>query len=257
MIKKAERARQSADDLVARPDAADDLPGVRELRFLSYELLSVQPGTHGTSVVDVGCGAGRAVAEPAERGATAAGVDPDERMIGVAGGGRPDGDYRIADACALPFADASLDGYRADEVFHEPADPERTSAEARHVLTPGGRIVLIGQDRDSFVIDSDDPALTRTLVHARADLTHGPRAAGRAGRRRLRARCHHARPDGRMDHRATYPSRRRPTVSGPADVRGRRDSAPARREATASTRPRGVPGAGRRRRTDRGNPVKG
>jgi hypothetical protein len=42
---------------------------------------------------------------------------------------------------------------------------------------PGGRIVLVGQDWDTFVIDSDDPALTRTIVHARADRVTAPRAA--------------------------------------------------------------------------------
>ncbi|MFC9757307.1 hypothetical protein [Streptomyces sp. NPDC056921] len=37
--------------------------------------------------------------------------------------------------------------------------------------------MLLGQDWDTIVIDSADPALTRTVVHARADLTAGPRAA--------------------------------------------------------------------------------
>jgi hypothetical protein len=49
-------------------------------------------------------------------------------------------------------------------------------AEARRVLCPGGRIVLVGQDWDAIMIDSDDAALTRTIVHARADLLGTPRA---------------------------------------------------------------------------------
>ena len=47
------------------------------------------------------------------------------------------------------------------------------------MLAPGGRIVLIGQDRDTFIIDADDEALTRTIVHARADTVPAPRAARR------------------------------------------------------------------------------
>ncbi|MFE9169754.1 methyltransferase domain-containing protein [Streptomyces kebangsaanensis] len=176
MTRETHRTRQSPDDLIALLDAADRLPVSEELRFLSCDLLGAGPGT---SVVDVGCGAGRAVAELAERDVQAVGVDPSERVIAVARGRWPEADFRIAGAYELPLPDASVDGYRADKVFHELAEPERALAEARRVLVPGGRIVLVGQDWDTFVIDSDDPALTRTIVHVRADLTVGPRAARR------------------------------------------------------------------------------
>ncbi|MFI6588087.1 methyltransferase domain-containing protein [Embleya sp. NPDC050493] len=176
MTRETEQTPPSTDHLIARLDAADRLPGAQELRSLSYDLLGAGPGT---SVVDVGCGAGRAVAELAERDVRAVGVDPNERMIAVARGRWPEADFRIAGAYELPLPDASMDGYRADKVFHELAEPERALAEARRVLTPGGRIVLFGQDWDSFVIDSDDPALTRTIVHARAEMTTSPRAARR------------------------------------------------------------------------------
>ena len=117
--------------------------------------------------------------EYGEQRAAAVGVDPSERMIAVARGRWPEADFRMAGAYALPLPDASADGYRADKVFHELTQPERALTEALRVLAPGGRIVLVGQDWDTCVIDSDDPALTRTLVHARADLTVGPRAARR------------------------------------------------------------------------------
>ena len=48
----------------------------------------------GTSAVDVGCGAGRAVAGLVERGVTAVGVDPGERMIAVARARWPEADFR-------------------------------------------------------------------------------------------------------------------------------------------------------------------
>jgi len=50
-------------------------------------------------------------------------------------------------------------------------------AEARRVLVPGGRIALLGQDWDTLVIDSDQPELTRRIVHARADTIPHPRIA--------------------------------------------------------------------------------
>ncbi|MFF4576358.1 methyltransferase domain-containing protein [Streptomyces sp. NPDC001410] len=174
MTRETEPTQQSTDELIALLDAADALPAARELRALSYELIGAEAGT---SVVDVGCGAGRAVAELGEHGVKAVGVDPDERMIEIARDRRPGGDFRVAGAYGLPLADASVDGYRADKVFHLLEQPERALAEALRVLVAGGRIVLIGQDWDTFVIDSDDPALTRSIVHARADLLAGPRAA--------------------------------------------------------------------------------
>ncbi|KPC71768.1 methyltransferase domain-containing protein [Streptomyces sp. NPDC006349] len=175
-MSKEPENEQGPDELIALLDAVDMLPGASELRHRSYELLHLVPGE---TVVDVGCGAGRAVAELAETGLTAIGVDPDERMVEVARQRWSGTDFRMADAYRLPFADATVDGYRSDKVFHELAQPSRALGEAQRILAPGGRIVLVGQDWDTFVIDSDDPVLTRTIVHARADLVRGPQTARR------------------------------------------------------------------------------
>ncbi|MFC4908721.1 methyltransferase domain-containing protein [Actinomadura gamaensis] len=171
------RTSDETDALIRLLDIGDNLPGASELRARSYQLLGIEPDA---AVVDVGCGSGRAVAEMAERGARAVGVDSDQRMITVAGQRWPAGGFRLADAYKLPFADGALQGYRAEKVFHVLDDPGRAVREARRVLAPGGRIVLIGQDWDTFIIDSDDPALTRTIVHARADLVRSPRVVRRS-----------------------------------------------------------------------------
>ncbi|MFP3961788.1 methyltransferase domain-containing protein [Actinomadura fulvescens] len=155
-------------------DAVDAAPGVAELRARSYELLAPAPDA---LVVDVGCGAGRAVTELTGRGVRAVGLDLSEQMIAAARHRFPDGDFRLGTAYELPFEDGEVTGYRAEKVFHTLDEPARALAEARRVLAPGGRIVLVGQDWDTFVIDSDDPRLTRTIVHARADLVTSPRIA--------------------------------------------------------------------------------
>ncbi|MET8144302.1 methyltransferase domain-containing protein [Sphaerisporangium sp. NPDC005288] len=166
----------SVESLIKMLDAADSLPGVARLRARSYELLRPAPGA---AVVDVGCGTGRAVAEMSDGGARAIGVDVSEQMVTVAKRRRPDLDVRLGGAYALPLEDGEVVGYRADKVYHALDDPARALAEATRVLAPGGRVVLMGQDWDTFVIDSDDSALTRTIVHARADVVPSPRAARR------------------------------------------------------------------------------
>ncbi len=153
-------------------DAFDDLPQVRNLREHTYEAL-------GDTIVDVGCGSGRAVGELAARGVRAIGIDLDPAMIEVAIERWPIGRFHVGDATALPLDDGAVTGYRADKVLHTLAEPELAVAEARRVLARNGRAVLIGQDWDTFVIDSDDPELTRTLVHARADGMANPRVARR------------------------------------------------------------------------------
>ncbi|MEU4540617.1 methyltransferase domain-containing protein [Streptosporangium sp. NPDC023825] len=158
--------------LLTMLDAFDDLPQARNLREHSYQAL-------GDTVVDVGCGSGRAVGELAARGVRAIGVDLDSAMIETATGRWPAGEFHVADATELPLDDGSVTGFRADKVLHVLAEPERAVAEARRVLVVNGRAVLVGQDWDTFVIDSDDPGLTRTLVHARADGMPNPRVARR------------------------------------------------------------------------------
>lgn len=162
--------------LLALLDAADAQPATVQLRERSYELLG---DLTGRTVVDVGCGGGRAVAELAERGARAIGVDLDPEMIAVARERWPAGEFHVGDACELPLETGSVAGYRADKVLHMLDDPVRAVAEARRVLAPDGRAVLLGSDWDTIAIDSDEPETTRRLVHAKADSFPSPRVARR------------------------------------------------------------------------------
>lgn len=199
--------------LIAVLDVVDDLPGASEVRERTYQLLGPAPGE---CVVDVGCGTGRAVGEMHRCGVHAVGVDIDETMLAVARERWPVSPFRLADAYELPFADSAVQGYRADKLYHALDDPGRALAEARRVLAPGGRIVLAGQDWDAFVIDSDQPAVTRILVAARADALPAPRVA-RAYRNVL---LDHGFADVSVEvHTAVFTdSRLLPVVSGLADA---------------------------------------
>ncbi|MBB6035549.1 methyltransferase domain-containing protein [Phytomonospora endophytica] len=164
----------STETLIHLLDRAETLPGAAELRTRTYELLRLRSGAR---VVDIGCGGGRAVAELGARWADVVGIDADPRMVAAARARHHTADIRQGDATALPFADGELDGYRADKVFHELPDPAVAVTEAHRVLTPGGRVVLAGQDWHALAIDSDHPGLTTRVVHARANAIIAPRAA--------------------------------------------------------------------------------
>lgn len=151
-------------------DAFDDRPQAADLRTRSYRGL-------GDTVVDVGCGGGRAVGELAGLGRKAIGIDLDPEMVDLATRRWPGAEFHVGDATALPLEDGSVTGYRADKVLHVLDDPAAALTEATRVLRPGGRAVLTGQDWDAIVIDSADPVRTRALVHARADALPSPRAA--------------------------------------------------------------------------------
>jgi ubiquinone/menaquinone biosynthesis C-methylase UbiE len=167
-------AHIDTDTPIRALDAAERMPAAARLRARSYQLLRLPPGA---TAIDVGCGTARAVAELAEHGARAIGVDLDPAMLAAARSRFPGIDVRAADAADLPLGDGQAHGYRADKVYHVLPDPNAALAEARRVLAPGGRIALLGQDWDTLVIDSDQPELTRRIVHARADTIPHPRIA--------------------------------------------------------------------------------
>lgn len=167
-------AHTATDSLIRQLDAAEETPGAARMRARSYQLLRLPAAA---TVVDVGCGTGRAVADLAELAAHSVGVDADPDMLAVARHRFPGIDVRAADATELPLADGQAHGYLADKVYHILPDPQAALAEARRVLAPAGRIVLAGQDWDTIVIDSGQPELTRRIVRARADTVPHPRIA--------------------------------------------------------------------------------
>jgi SAM-dependent methyltransferase len=167
-------------------DRVDALPDVAAYRARSYKPF----GATGC-VVDVGCGTGTAARELANRVERVVGVDASEAMIEVArkrSGGRPDVRFEVGDALALPFRDATVDGYRAERLFQHLANPAAALSEARRVLRPGGRIAIIDQDWDTLIFATDDIETTRRVsagdgrLYCRWDRRAEPRGAARRGR---------------------------------------------------------------------------
>jgi SAM-dependent methyltransferase len=151
----------------------EERSGAAELRAASYRLLGLK---RGATCVDVGCGAGYAVAELARKGLKVTGVDADPDAIEAARERAPGAMFHVAHSDDLPLEDGSMDGYRAMRLFHLLEDPVPTIAEARRVLRPGGRIVVGGRDYGFVMITSSDQDLTDVIRLGLESHTVSPRA---------------------------------------------------------------------------------
>jgi len=147
-------------------DLVERRPDVVVRRQRSYELLDAGPAK---TIVDVGCGTGTAVRELATAGARVVGVDVSGEMIRVARERAPGLDFRTADILALPFDDGTIDGYRAERVYQHVSEPERALREASRVLRSGGRIVLVDQDWETYLVDGSDRRVTRAILNRFCD----------------------------------------------------------------------------------------
>lgn len=108
-------------------------------RFHRDRFLPLLPAPDG-QVVDVGCGEGRLPRDLKSRGYDVIGVDGSATLIEHARAADPDGDYRVADAAALPIADASVRLVTAFMSLHDIDDMPAAVREIARVLEPGGRL---------------------------------------------------------------------------------------------------------------------
>jgi ubiquinone/menaquinone biosynthesis C-methylase UbiE len=132
----------SFEDLFDRAAATYDIaafPFFTPFGEALVDFAQIQPSER---VIDVGCGAGAALAPAAERAASAVGVELSPAMAERARAAAPSADVRVGDATSLDFDDGSFDVVlSAFTVFFMP-DPTAALQEWRRVLAPGGRIAL-------------------------------------------------------------------------------------------------------------------
>jgi ubiquinone/menaquinone biosynthesis C-methylase UbiE len=150
-------------------DRVEQIPDVVARRHRTYGLLGLQPGW---LVADVGCGLGTSVREIAELvGPTGAsrGFDMSEAMVSEArrrvGQASPNVQIDVATAEALPLEVASLDAYRAERLYQHLDKPMLALQEARRVLKPGARLVLVDQDWDTAFLHGSNLRASR-IIHA-------------------------------------------------------------------------------------------
>jgi SAM-dependent methyltransferase len=111
-------------------------------------------GASGVRVLEIGCGLGTDGAQFAKAGADYTGVDLTEAAIELArtrfevSGLK--GEFQVADAENLDFADESFDLVYSHGVLHHTPDTARAVREIHRVLRPGGRAIVMLYHRGSY-----------------------------------------------------------------------------------------------------------
>ena len=97
---------------------------------------------HGDTVLDVGCGQGRATGLMAASGLCVTGIDPDADALRTAMRRVPNASFARAGGDALPIPDGAVDGVVAECVLSIMPDKSEALAEWVRVLRPGGRLAI-------------------------------------------------------------------------------------------------------------------
>ena len=139
--------------------------------------------------LDVGCGEGRLTRHLVSLGHRVVGIDASPTLIAAARESSPDLELHVANASALPFADASFDLVVSFMCLHDVDDLGGAAREIARVLEPGGtaclavvhplnsagrfekhgRFVIRGSYLESFrysdVVERDDLTMTFESQH--------------------------------------------------------------------------------------------
>ncbi len=143
LVRLRELRGESIDD--GGKDDETEKQGDRDLYKALVELtVTAQVG----DLLDVGCGRGQILKLLATRANRAVGVDIDSDATRLARtelmlAGLPNCSLRSGDMYRLPFADAEFDTIILDDVTADAKHPVRVLKEARRVLKPRGRLIVL------------------------------------------------------------------------------------------------------------------
>lgn len=106
-------------------------------RYHRDQFLPLVPAP-GRRTLDVGCGEGRLTRHLATLGHRVVGVDVSPSLVAAAREAAPSMELHVANAAALPFADASFDQVVSFMCLHDVDDLDGAVRELARVLEPGG-----------------------------------------------------------------------------------------------------------------------
>ncbi|MDH4125740.1 MAG: metalloregulator ArsR/SmtB family transcription factor [Gammaproteobacteria bacterium] len=121
-----------------------------DLRRLHHALIELTVAAPLGDLLDIGCGQGRILKLLGSRAQRAVGVDidADARQLARAElllAGIENCSLRKGDMYKLPFADGEFDTVLLDDVLATATQPVAAIKEARRILKPGGRLLLLAQ----------------------------------------------------------------------------------------------------------------
>jgi ubiquinone/menaquinone biosynthesis C-methylase UbiE len=164
-------------------DFLNFLDNHEEIRKLRIETTKRMQVVAGQKILDLGCGIGGAtflIADLTGPAGLVAGVDVSSALIDAAkhrARSWPGIEFRVGDACAIPYPDGYFDAARSERVFLYLPDRLGAIHEMQRVVRPGGRVSLLDTDIDSTAIYSTNPAMTRKMTSIVAALMPNPNSA--------------------------------------------------------------------------------
>ncbi|MFO1417999.1 MAG: class I SAM-dependent methyltransferase [Methylotetracoccus sp.] len=145
------------------------LPFYRAYKQTTFELMRLRPGA---SALEIGCGTGDdavALARLVGPQGRVTAVDRSRAMLDQAEQTSRGLDLALhfeqADARRLPYGNDRFDAARVDRTLQHIAEPAAVIGEMARVVRPGGRVVAMEPDWETFTVDSTNRALTRTLMN--------------------------------------------------------------------------------------------
>jgi len=150
-LKKRQDRTRAFFDSVAGRLGKDYVPG-KSWKSLAEALLKLIPPL---VIADLGAGEGAFALLLAQRAKKVIAVDTSAKMIEVAReqafrSGIKNVDYRLGDMEELPIADGEVDLVWISQSLHHALHPARALEEARRILAPGGRILILDLVKHRF-----------------------------------------------------------------------------------------------------------